>query len=212
MKLILLCIFAGFCSIVVAADSATPPYTNNFTKDEVGKTPDDLMVLDGTFTVQEFGGVKCLELAADPIGSFGVLFGPDNMIGTDVKARIWAASTGKRFPEVGIGSNEAGGYKLFLVPARRSIELRKGDDPIASAPFDWTSGNWTWLRLHVEPKDGKNWLIQGKAWSPAQKEPQGWLVSAQESEAPAAGKASIWGSDFSEQPIRYTDLSVAAVK
>jgi len=212
MKPILLCILGALCGGIVAADSPTPAYVSNFAKEEAGKTPDDLMVLDGTFTVQEFDGGKCLELAADPIGSFGALFGPDGLVGTDVKARIWGATTGKRFPELGVGTNEAGGYKLFAVPARRLIEIRKGDDPVASAPYDWAGGSWTWFRLRVEPKDAKTWLIEGKTWSQGQKEPEGWLVTAQESDAPAAGKASIWGNDFSEQPIRFTDLTVTSVK
>jgi hypothetical protein len=212
MKTILFCILAGLCGAVLAADSPAPSYTNNFAKEEIGKTPDDLMVLDGTFTVQVFDGAKCLELAVDPIGSFGALFGPDGLVGTDVEARIWGAATGKRFPELGVGSNEAGGYKLFVIPARRIIELRKGDEPVASAPFDWVGASWTWFRLTVEPKDPKIWVIQGKAWPQGQKEPEGWLVTTQESEAPPAGKASIWGNDFSEKPIRFTDLSVVAVK
>jgi len=212
MKSIMFCILAGLCSGLLAADTPAPAYTNNFAKEEVGKTPDDLMVLDGTFTVAEFDGAKCLELAADPIGSFGALFGPDNLVGTDVKARIWSAATGKRFPEIGVGTNEAGGYKLFGIPARKLIEIRKGDDPIASVPFEWTGGNWTWFRLRVEPKDAKTWMIEGKAWTQGQKEPQGWLMTTEQSDAPAAGKASIWGNDFSEQPIRFTDLTVTAVK
>jgi hypothetical protein len=34
----------------------------------------------------------------------------------------------------------------------------------------------------------------------------------EDTETPSAGKASLWGSDFSEQPIRFDDLSVAQVK
>ena len=197
-------------ALLIAADAT--PYTNDFDKAEIGKVPEDVMVLDGTFAVREVDGNRCLELAGDPVGSFGALFGPDGIVAMDVKARIWAAASGKRFPEVGIGADDAGGYKLFAVPARHILELRKGDDPIASAPFPWASGKWTWYRMRVEPKDGKKWQIRGKAWPVGQMEPENWMITAQDAEAPSAGKASLWGSDFSEQPIRFDDLSVVQVK
>jgi hypothetical protein len=203
------------CAIVlIAANSPapSPSYTNDFEKAEVGKAPDDMMILDGTFAVREVDGNKCLELAPDPVGSYGALFGPEGMTAMDVKARIWAASSGKRFPEAGIGVDDAGGYKLFLIPAKHALELRKGDDPVASVPFDWKDGGWTWLRLRIEPKDEKTWAISGKAWAQPQSEPEKWTISASDAEAPSAGKASLWGSDFSEQPIRFDDLSVTPVK
>jgi hypothetical protein len=206
----------GFiCGVAIAlmgADAAPTAYTNDFEKAEVGKTPDDLMVLDGTFAVREVDGNKCLELAADPIGSYGALFGPEGLTAMDVRARIWAASSGKRYPEVGIGADDAGGYKLFLVPAKHFLELRKGDDPIASVPFAWKDGGWNWLRLHVQPKADKQWMISGKAWAQGATEPEKWTITASDNEAPSAGKASLWGSDFSEQPIRFDDLSVAPEK
>jgi hypothetical protein len=204
MRVLTMC---GFAILVLAANSPKT-YTNDFEKAEVGKVPDDFMVLDGTFAVREVDGNRCLELAPDPIGSFGALFGPDGLTAMDVKARIWASSAGKRFPEFGIGADDAGGFKLFLVPSKHILELRKGDDPVASVPFDWKDGAWTWLRLRVEPKDDKRWAISGKAWAQGQAEPGDWGVSALDSEAPSAGKASIWGSDYSEKPIRFDDLSV----
>jgi hypothetical protein len=209
LMLLLFCCVGG---LIFAADQASPPapYSNDFEKSEIGKAPDDFMILDGTFAVREVDGNKCLELAGDPIGSFGALFGPDGATAMDVKARIWAAASGKRFPEFGIGADDAGGNKLFVIPASHSIELRKGDDAVASVPFTWSSGTWTLLRLRVEPKD-KTWTIQGKAWPQGQSEPQAWTITATDPEAPSAGKASIWGNAYSEQPIRFDDLAVMPI-
>ena len=202
------------CGIALVLIAATPPstYTNDFEKSEIGKTPDDLMILDGAFSVREVDGNKCLELAGDPIGSFGALFGPEGLTAMDVKARIWAASSGKRFPEIGIGVDDAGGYKLFLVPAKHELVLLNGDDPVASVPFDWKDGAWNWLRIRIELGANKKWLIRGKAWAEGQDEPKNWIVTASDAQSPSAGKASLWGSDFSEKPIRFDDLSVSPVK
>lgn len=203
-------LLAGGVALMVAADVA--PYRNDFEKAQVGKVPEDVMVLDGNFAVRSVGGNKCLELAGDPVGSFGALFGPDGLAAMDVKARIWSTGAGKRFPEAGIGADDAGGYKLFTVPARHLLELRKGDDPVASAAFEWQSAKWIWYRLRVEPQDAKTWQIRGKAWPEGQKEPEAWTVIAHDAEAPPAGRASLWGSDYSEQPIRFDDLSVEKAK
>src|SRR5947209_4317506 len=110
--------------IALALLAASPmEYSNDFEKSEVGKVPDDLMVLDGSFAVRTIEGNKCLELAADPIGTFGVLFGPATSATVGVQARVWSAATGKRLPEFGIGAGDAGGWKLWLVPAQHVIEL-----------------------------------------------------------------------------------------
>src|SRR5580658_5092937 len=105
---------------LLGADSATTApsaYFNDFQKVPLGKPPDDLMIMNGSFTVAEEAGRRFLELPGDPLDTFGVLFGPPDSNTLDVSARIWADSTGKRFPEFGIGANDAGGYKLWLWPA-----------------------------------------------------------------------------------------------
>ena len=203
------------CAVLAAADkdsTTRPAYTSNFDKIEIGQLPKDFMVLDGDFAVGELDGRKCIELAGDPIGTFGALFGPEALTGVEVRCRIRAASHGKRFPEFGIGANDAGAYKLILAPGRKTLELRKGDETKVSSPAPWTSATWTWFRLRVSSKESKDknlWQVQGKIWPNGQPEPREWMVDTPDSEAPPAGKASIWGEAFSEQPIRYDQLSVA---
>lgn len=201
------------CVLLLGAAGAEQPksYFNNFAQSAVGKVPDDIMVLDGTFAVREVDGSKCLELAGDPIGSFGALFGPEGAAAMDVKARIWAASTGKRFPEFGIGANDVGGYKLILAPGRRVLELRKGDDTKAVVQSSWFTRTCTWLRLRVAPKDAKTWVVEGKVWPHGQPEPREWMIRLEDREPPSSGRASLWANDFSEQPVRFTDLSVTPI-
>jgi hypothetical protein len=205
---------AGAWTIAViflcAAQAAPNVYRNDFEQSQIGKVPDDIMVLDGTFAVRQVAGNKCLELAGDPIGSFAALFGPDGMTGADVSARIQAFPQGKRFPEFGIGAAGPGGYKLLAVPGQHRLELRKGEDAKAFGSFDWSAGSWTCFRLRIEPGDKNSWTIRGKAWRQGTTEPDAWTVKVEDSKPPS-GKASIWGSDYSEQPIRFDDLSVALV-
>jgi hypothetical protein len=195
--------------VLLAADAPAPPaYSNDFEKAEIGKVPDDMMVLDGTFAVREFEGNKCLELDGTPIGTFGVLLGPAGLTSCEVSARIWAQPTGKRFPEFGIGANDAGGFKLFLLPGRSQLELRKGDDPVASAPFHWTPSSWTNFKLRITSTNG-SWTIQAKAWPSSTPEPGQWTLSAKDPTAPTPGRASLWANDYSEKPVRFDDLKVS---
>lgn len=197
---------ALFCLLGLGADQPAA-YSNNFAQAALGKTSDDLMILNGSFAVVDFKGTKCLELSPDPLDGDGMLFGPPGMIAGTVGARIWASSTGKRYPEFGIGSNDAGGWKLIVVPIQKILELRHGDDAKASAPYSWKSKTWTRLRLEVSHAADGTFSIRGKAWPDGAAEPSKWMIAAQDASAPPAGRASIWGMPYSGQPLRFDDLS-----
>ena len=193
------------CLSCLCADSAAP-YASNFDKAEVGKVPEEFVVLSGTFTITQADGKKVLELAGEPLDSSGLLFGPENAVGADVTARIWGQAIGRRFPEFAIGAGDAGGYKLWIIPGQAKLELRKAETPVASATYrQWKSGVWTRLRLHVSKSDG-GWKIEGKAWPDGAAEPQKWDLALTDPQEPPKGRASLWGAAFSGQPIRFDDL------
>src|SRR5579872_5662613 len=73
-------------------------YENNFEKAEVGKVPDDFLVLDGGFVVKEDGGNKVLELPGAPLDTFGLLFGPTEKFDAAVSVRIKGTRKGRRYP------------------------------------------------------------------------------------------------------------------
>src|SRR5216110_549850 len=196
------------CSAV--GQSAKAIYENNFEKAELNKAPDDFLILDCGFAVKEEGGNKFLELPGAPLDSFGVLFGPTEKESTAVSARIFGTGKGRRYPTFAVGLNGQGSsaYRLQVSPAKKALELFKGDELKATVPYEWQSGAWTRLRLHVRKvKDGQ-WTVEGKAWT--DKEPSAWLLSFDEREQPVAGKASIWGSPYATTPIRFDDLKVAS--
>jgi hypothetical protein len=194
----------------VFAQQAKPLYENDFEKAIVDKVPDDFLVLDGQFAVKEEGGNKFLELPGAPLDTFGLLFGPTEKEGTAVSARIFGSGKGRRYPTFAVGLNGQGtsAYRLQVSPAKKALELFKGDEVKATVPYEWQSGAWTRLRLQVRKvKDGQ-WTVEGKAWT--EKEPSPTLVSFDEKEQPVAGKASIWGSPYATTPIRFDDLAVAS--
>ena len=147
-------------------------------------------------------------------GTGGALFGPTATEGHAVSARVFGTGKGRRYPTFAVGLNGQGtsAYKLQVSPAKKSVELFKGDAVRASVPYEWQSGTWTRLWLQVRRvKDGE-WKVEGKVWTEGAKESSTWTVSSDEKEEPVVGKASIWGSPYSTTPIRFDDLVVTAAR
>ena len=183
-------------------------YTNGFDKAELEKVPEDMMVLDGGFAVKDEGGNKFLELPGAPLETFGVLFGPTEASGLAVTARVQSTGKGRRFPTFAVGLNGVGGFKLQLSPAKKLVELVKGEEVVASAPFTWESGSWTLLRLQCRKvKDGE-FRLEGKAWKQGGAEPKEWQISRMEALESPAGRSSVWGMPFAGTPVKFDDLMV----
>ena len=185
-------------------------YENNFEKAEPEKIPEDLMVLDGGFLVKEEGGNKFLELPGAPLESFGVLFGPTVTNNISASAKIFGTAKGRRSPAFGVGVNGVGGLKLLVSPSKKMVELFKGDEVMASAPFTWESGSWTEVSLQlVKDKDGKI-KAQGRVWKADGKAPDSPQIDYAVTADLPPGRSSIWGNPYSGTPIRYDDLAVTA--
>ena len=210
--------FAGLaCAAWMAFAADTKPlYQNNFTTNEVGKLPEEMLLLDGGFAVQEVAGDKVLQLPGAPLETFGVLFGPTEASGLAVSVRVHSAKKGRREPAFALGLNGNAGFRLQVSAAKKLLELYKGDDVVATEPFTWESDSWTMLKLQVRKvKDGE-FVIEGKAWKQGTPEPGKWTVTfTEKTEAgkePIPGRASLWGNPFAGTPIDFDDLMVSAVK
>jgi hypothetical protein len=194
--------------VLACAASAQVLYTNGFDKADLEKVPEDMMVLDGGFAVKEEGGNKFLELPGAPLETFGTLFGPTEASGLAVSARIQGTGKGRRFPTFAVGLNGVGGFKLQVAPAKKFVELVKGEEVVASTPFTWQSDSWTMLRLQCRKvKDGE-FKVEGKAWKQGDAEPKDWQVSRAETAESPAGRPSVWGMPFAGTPIKFDDLVV----
>ena len=186
-------------------------YENDFEKAALNSLPEDFLLIDGGFAVKQEGDNKFLELPGAPVDMFGVLFGPTEKDGMSVTARVFATSKGRRFPAFGVGLNSLAGYKLQVSPAKKLIELFKGDAVKKSVAYEWTSAKWTHLRLQLlKQKDGK-WKIEGKVWMEGTPEPKEATIAWNDEEEPLPGRASIWGSPFAGTPLRFDDLVVTAL-
>jgi hypothetical protein len=177
--------------------------------------PEDFLVLNGDFAVREINGVKLLELPGTPLDSFAVMFGPAGSENMGLKAHIQGTSRGRRYPSFAIGLNGLGGYRLRVAPARGALELFKGPEEggetAASTPFQWKSGEWTWVQLQVRKAGESEWRVEGKAWLDGSPEPADWMVSTVQKDKPLPGRPFVAASPFSGTPIRFNQLVVTQV-
>src|SRR4051812_47826563 len=203
--------FAIFAFMAVFSAHSQTLYENNFEKEQVGKVPEDFLVLDGGFTVKEEAGNKFLELPGSPLDSYSVQFGPTESSNIVVSARLNGTAKGRRFPTFGIGLNGVAGYRLELSPAKKMVELFKDRSQKASAPFEWTSGHWLNFRLQAMKTSSGEMKIEGKVWGPENPEPANWMVSFGEKEEPISGRPSVFGSPFAGTPIQFDDLRVERI-
>jgi hypothetical protein len=128
-----------------------------------------------------------------------------------VRARVHSESSKRLAPRFGVGLNGVAGYRLLVTPGQDRLELLKDQEAVASAPLEWKSGTWTWLHLQIRKIAEGSWIIEGRAWADGTPEPKDWSISFEVSEAPPAGKASIWGAPYSGKPILFDDLSVISL-
>jgi hypothetical protein len=203
-------------TIVALTGSAQTPadrllFKTDFESANADSVPEELMILAGQFSVNEIGGNKALELPGTPLEDFGALFGPAESEGVAVRARVRSESTKRLAPRFGVGLSGVAGYRLLVSPGQNALQLLKDQQIVASAPFEWKTGTWTSLHLQVRKISEGKWIVEGRAWADETPEPKDWSISFEISEAPPAGKASIWGAPYSGKPILFDDLSIISL-
>jgi len=190
-------------------------YSNDFEKAEIDKeasTLDFLVLGDGEFKVKSIDNNKVLELTPTPLETYGLLFGPTEAEDVSVQGRFFGTSSGRRFPVFAVGLNGVGGYQLRVNPAKKALELIKGEDVKKSIPYTWTTNTWIVASLSLKKvKDGA-WLLSGKVWEHGKEEPKEASLTFDETEKPTAGRSGAWGIPYSALPIRIDDLVVKKLK
>ena len=209
-------IFIIAAIVALTGNAQTPAdkvlFKSDFESANVDSVPEELMILAGQFSVKEIGGNKALELPGTPLEDFGALFGQAESDGVAVRARVRSESTKRLAPRFGVGLGGVAGYRLLVAPGQNALQLLKDQQVVALAPFEWEPGTWTSLHLQVRKMSEGKWIIEGRAWADGTPEPKDWPISFEVSEAPPAGKASIWGAPYSGKPILFDDLGIISLQ
>jgi hypothetical protein len=212
LKIMTLLVLPAWSHFALASEPRQPQeplYKNDFQQAEPGSVPPELMLIEGTWAIAEEGGRKFLELEGAPPIVSPVLFGPTRKENIAVSARIHGTRSGRRFPSFGVGlGNVSGSYRLMVSPAKKAIELFKGETLQTSLPYDWNSGKWMEVYLQIRPVKEGEWKIEGLVWEEDQERPQEWTLTWEEKAEIRSGKASIVGVPYSGTPIRFDEIQV----
>lgn len=208
MHLILLILF----TFAVNIHSQEVLYQTDFQNAQVDSVPDDLMIIEGQFSVREKDGNKVLQLPGAPLDTFSFLFGPRESTNIAVQARIYATAKGRRLTVFEVGLGGLGGYKLRAAPAKKLLELYRGDELKTTAPLAWTHSKWTFLKLQVLSGEPGKWNVTGKLWQEGAEEPQEPSISFTDSQAPPRERASAGAMPYSGDPVLFDDLILTRVE
>jgi len=210
-------LLASLCLFAPAAWAQSPSpgslhYEKHFDKADIGKVPEDFLVLDGGFVVKEEEGNQFLELPGAPLDSYAVQFGPSATSNVTVTAAIKSTGKGRRYPTFGVGLGGVSGFRLQVSPAKKEIELYQDQTVKKSAAYQWKSGEWVVLRLQIASSpEGKN-RVEGKVWQKGSAEPKDWQISIDITDPIPSGRPSIFGSPFADTPIQFDDLAVDSAR
>ena len=208
---------------VVAQDAAAPapaaaaPAVQKFDFQDLqpGPLPDTYMATEqeSKFSVVADGEKnKVLELAGMPITDGGMLVGKSIKGACTVTAKIKATGKRRVQPRFGIGLHGISGPRLYVVPGEKSVKIAKNTDKeedMATAPYAWTSGTWTWLELSIKPDAaGKGSTVEARVWEDGKPRPDAATLTWANPDAPAQGKASVWATPYSEQAVQFDDIEV----
>lgn len=209
MKFVFALILLLLPTMLTMAQEAPQPVKLDFQTLALGALPDDIMVFEGSFNVVADGDNKLLELGVEPMTEGGVLLGKSMRKGGTVKAKIKATGKRRSFPRFAVGMSGTTGFRFRAVPGEKLVEFVKEDLRVAKADFAWKSAAWYWLELSVLPAaDQSKWKVEGRIWEVGQARPEVATLSHEVAEPPSSGKASIWGSPFSEIPIQFDDVEL----
>ena len=178
-----------------------------------GTPPADVFVVGGVINVKALQGNKALEIGVGgELGQANAQLGTSAKGAASIESRVLATKMGRSFPSFGVGIYGNSGYGLMVAPAKREIQIVKGDENTATvlktAPAEWTSG--AWLKLKFESKMGadKQWILTGKVWPADGPEPKEPNITVEDSTSKGQGKCSIVATPFSGTPIYFDDIKL----
>jgi hypothetical protein len=187
-------------------------YRNDFEKAEIDTLPDEFLVLEGEFKVREIEGNRVLELPGSPLSTFGLMFGPRESVGVELRARFLTGASRRRFSTFGVGLGGVSGYHLRVSPGKNKLEIVQDEEPIADAEYKWKPDVWTMAAMRIRKSGDKQWVIEGKVWQKGEDEPKEWKIAHTIDQEPPTGQPSIWGIPYASKPILFDDLAVMETK
>lgn len=174
-----------------------------------GDPPAEVFVIDGKVQVAAKDGNNALvvEPGTELVDASAQL--AESASGSaSVEARVFASKQGRSVPRFGVSVHGLSGYRLYISPAKKLLELLKGNDQVvASAPFTWKSDAWVTLKLDVK-KNGDAWAISGTAITEGEAAPAAPQIKHEDKGLKGQGKCAVWATPYSGKPVFFDDIKI----
>ena len=199
---------AGLCAACSLQAQHLQSFEINADSWAEGEPPKEVFVVDGTIKVAARDGNKALVIDPNPITDASAQLAASANGSASVEARILAIKRGRSTPRFGVSVHGMSGHRLIVNPAKKSLDLVKNNETLASVPFAWTSEAWVKVKLVVQKGAGDAWTIAGKAWAADAAEPAEPLIKYEDKGLKGQGKCAIWATPFSGEPVYFDDIHV----
>ncbi len=174
-----------------------------------GEPPKEVFVVDGTIKIAARDGNKAIVVDPNPITDASAQLAISANGSASIEAKILGIKRGRGTPRFGISVHGMSGHRLIINPAKKKLELMRNDQTLVSVPFTWTSEVWVKLKLEAHKGAGDAWTISGKAWPADAAEPAEPLIKHEEKSLKGQGKAAVWATPFSGEPVFFDDIRIS---
>jgi len=173
-----------------------------------GEPPKEVFVVDGTIRIAARDGNKAIVVDPAPITDASAQLAVSASGSASITAKILAIKRGRSTPRFGVSVHGMSGHRLIINPAKKTLELIRNDETLASVPYTWTSEAWVNLKLDAAKGADDTWTISGKVWAADAAEPAEPLIKHAEKALKGQGKCAIWATPFSGEPVFFDDIHV----
>jgi hypothetical protein len=174
-----------------------------------GQPREEAFVVDGKFAVATKDGGKALVAEVGELVEACVLLGDSAKGSASIQARVFSSRKGRSLPRYSIGVHGQSGYRLVVAPAKKELQLTKGEEVVKAVPLDWPNEAWFNVKLEVTKVEEKRWSVVAKAWPQDKEEPVSAQIEHEDATLRGQGKCSLWATPYSGTPIYFDDVKIA---
>lgn len=174
-----------------------------------GEPPAEVFVIDGKVQIAAKDAGKALMI--DPgteLVEGSAQLGDSATGSASVQARVFASKQGRSTPRFGVSVHGMSGYRFYVNPAKKLLELVKADQVVASAPFVWKSDEWLNLKLDAKKAADESWSITAAVWAATEAAPAQPQLTHSDKGLKGQGKCAVWATPFSGKPVFFDDVRV----
>ncbi len=205
----------AFLSCLLFASVSLPTFGAELTKFQInaeewpeGDPPKEVFVVDGTIKIGAKDGNKAIMVDPSPITDASAQLAVSAAGESVIQAKVFATKRGRSSPRFGVSVHGMSGYRLWVNPNKKLIELVKGDETAASVPYTWKADSWVHVKLEARKVGEKDWSITGKVWDADATEPAEPLIKHTDKGLKGQGKAAVWATPYSDTPLYFDDIVI----